>query len=77
MAVVVTEFKLTQDCKFALWEYGDSKEVYLEYIERQSDPWYSDTETSVTINKEEALKIIELLAEAHGLSIWDISIKGE
>lgn len=47
---------------FECYDFGD---VSLNYIEHSPDPWYSDTETDVSISREEAQKIIEFLKEAY------------
>ena len=41
--------------------------VNLEYPERSSDYWHSDTETSVEISKEQAVEIVRLLKMAFNL----------
>lgn len=38
--------------------------VWLEYIEHSPDPWYGNTETSIDIDKETAIKIVKALKEA-------------
>lgn len=58
--------KLSATCEINLSEYADgarTKEVTLDYFERSSDHWYSDTETSVNIDKAKAKEIIALLQE--------------
>ena len=42
--------------------------VTLNYTEHQADHWYSDTETSVDIEKEDAQKIVDFLRSKYDLS---------
>lgn len=59
-----TAVELDYGCKIVLQEWETfPASVELEYIEHSPDPWYSDTETSVTIDKEQARAIIELLTK--------------
>lgn len=59
-----TTVELGYGCKIVLQEWETfPASVELEYIEHSPDPWYSDTETSVTIDKEQARAIIELLTK--------------
>jgi hypothetical protein len=61
---------ISNGCCFVQTNYGGAesvKEVDLEYIERSSDHWHSDSETSVSITKEQAQEIIELLRDTFNI----------
>ena len=42
-------------------------DVYFTYLERSPDPWYSDSETDVDINREQAMQIISFLRAAFSI----------
>jgi hypothetical protein len=56
------ELKLSNSCKFIKYEYNNY--IELEYVEYACDPFYSDHETSIIIEKEDAFKIIEFLKKS-------------
>lgn len=59
-----TAVELVHGCKIVMQEWDTfPTSVELEYVEYSPDPWYSDTETSVSIDKEQARAIIELLTK--------------
>lgn len=67
--------ELSNGAKLVHTTYGDpvvSMGVELEYEERQGDPWYSDSNTCVDIDRDMAIKIIQFLAEAHGIDAAEI-----
>ena len=59
-------FKIGDTCYLTRADYeGDADPcITLEYTERQADPYYSDTETSLDIDKEKTVEIINMLKEA-------------
>ena len=57
--------KLTSDCYFEWDKYSG---VSLNYTERQADSWYSDTDTSVDIEKEDAQKIVDFLRSKYDIT---------
>lgn len=48
-------------CSLVATEWTYHSDVALEYVERSPDPWYSDTVTSVDIDREMAARIVEFL----------------
>jgi hypothetical protein len=42
-------------------------DVYFTYIEHSPDPWYSDSETDVDIDRDQAIQIIDFLREAFSI----------
>ena len=62
-----TKVELSSSCEFVLTEYDGSvnTSVSVDYTERSPDGYYSDSETSIDINKTEAENIIKLLLKAH------------
>lgn len=48
----------------SVWGFPFPTTVELEYVEHSPDAWYSDTDTSVNINRETAEKIIAALKAA-------------
>lgn len=62
----VETLKLSGSCEFTLTthEGTEHKDVCLEYTEHSSDHWHSDTETSIEINAENAVEIINFLQKA-------------
>jgi len=46
---------------------GGSMDVYLDYIEHSADHWHSDTETSLDIDKDKAVEIINFLKDAFSI----------
>lgn len=54
--------KISSSCRlvFSEW-YSKEHPVCLEYIEHSPDSWYSDTETSIDIDKEMAQNIVQFL----------------
>ena len=60
----VYEHPLTDYCKLKFerftinWSY-----MALCYIERQGDPWFSDSETEVDLEKEDCVKLIQFLMQ--------------
>ena len=56
--------EISGDCCLESYDhYG----VVLCYVEHQADSYYSDTETTVDIDKDLAVKIIEWLTEKYQL----------
>lgn len=56
--------ELSSSCKLELNVYQFGKpEANIVYTEHASDPWYSNTETDCSINKEQAEQMIQLLQE--------------
>lgn len=58
---VERRFHIGKNIWFDVQDFGDNKDVYLTYVEHSPDPWYSDVETNVDIEREDAIKIIEFL----------------
>jgi len=57
-----TKLELSPTCAFVLYEYETAPdELMLDYTEHSADHWYSDTETSIEITKEQAGQIVLLL----------------
>lgn len=54
-------FNINKNCWFEVQDWGGSKDVYLTYIEHSPDHWYSDYETDVIIERDDAINIIEFL----------------
>lgn len=65
-----TKLQISPTCAFVRSEYGDpviSTDVDLEYTEHSTDHWHRDSETSLTINRETAIQIVEFLTESFKL----------
>lgn len=60
--------KLSNSCNF-VFDMWNSKEspVCLEYTEHSSDNWHSDTETSIDIDKEKAVELVEFLKKYYSI----------
>ncbi|MAO23817.1 MAG: hypothetical protein Unbinned3818contig1000_1 [Prokaryotic dsDNA virus sp.] len=64
-----TKVILSGSCELVRTVYGGKFEddISLDYVERSSDPYYSDNDTSIDISKEAAIDMVKLLTEAFGL----------
>lgn len=60
------QIEIGSTCHLTKTEYGEniSPDVSLDYIERSNDHWYSPTETSLDIDKEKAIEIVNFLKDA-------------
>ena len=64
------KLELTASCHFEVTRYeGYPTDVSLEYVEHACDHWSSDARTSVTINEEDARKIVAFLTAAFGPNV--------
>ena len=62
-----SRLKINHNCSLVLTTFDHCPpSVELEYVERSPDPWYSDSETSVEIEEEQAREIVAFLREAFG-----------
>lgn len=62
------KLELTPTCHFVKTHYGQKfQDITLEYTEHSPDPWYSDTDTCIDIDKEIAIKIIDFLKQAFNI----------
>jgi hypothetical protein len=60
-----TRVPITGTCAVVLTEWdGIPADVCIEYVERQSDPYYTDSETAADIDAETAAQIINVLFRA-------------
>jgi hypothetical protein len=60
-----TRVQITGTCAVVLAEWDDiPANVCVEYMERQSDPYYTDSETTADIDAETAAQIINVLYRA-------------
>ena len=78
----MTERKLeiTSNCNFVKTSYGDpiiQTDVTLDYVERSPDPYFSDTETSIDINKAKAVEIIKFLVSAFDITLEELRKEGK
>ena len=65
-----TKVEISPLCEFVATIYGDEGgdfDVSLDYTERSPDSWYSDQETTVTIDREKAVEIIEFLQQTFSI----------
>jgi hypothetical protein len=70
MRMKESKLKLSSTCELVKTVYSTpsfAPEVSLDYVERSPDSYYSDTETSVDLDKEKAREIIAFLQEAFGI----------
>ena len=69
MASTTTVVELSDSCMFELieWDSTFGPTLTLDYTEHACDGYFSDNETSIDIDKEMAIKIIEILQKAHKL----------
>lgn len=66
--MVENKLKVCGSCYFVETVYGPGiKDVALEYTEHATDHWSSDTETSIEINKEKAVEIVNFLNKAFSI----------
>lgn len=67
----VTQVELSPTCHLTKFIYGEcvSADISLDYIEHSSDHYHSDDETSIDIDKEKAVEIVEFLNEAFLLNL--------
>lgn len=57
--------ELSTNCQFVDYEWENSPyPVAIEYVERSSDYWYSDTETTIDIDINMAKEIVSFLEKA-------------
>ncbi len=65
----VTKVEIGSTCSLERVVYDEafSPEITLEYIEHSSDSWYQDNVTSLDIDKEKAIEIIQFLEESFDL----------
>jgi hypothetical protein len=60
-----TRVQITGTCAVVLKEWdGIPANVCIEYMERQSDPYYTDSETTADIDAETAAQIVNVLFRA-------------
>lgn len=62
--------ELTSSCSFQAVSWADGAyptDVTLEYTEHSSDHYHSDHETSIDLNKEDAIRIVKFLTRHFGL----------
>tara|TARA_R110000823_G_scaffold92053_1_gene202105 strand:- start:102 stop:320 length:219 start_codon:yes stop_codon:yes gene_type:complete len=66
-----TRVELSSSCEIVLTEYESIFEptLTLDYTEHSSDPWHSDNETSIDIDKDMAIEIILVLQKAYKLEV--------
>lgn len=58
--------RLSPSCAIYSYRYGEySEAATLIYTEHQSDPWYHDTETEITIDERKAHEIINFLLSVY------------
>ena len=64
--MVETQVEIGSSCYLTKIEYGEyfASNISLDYTEHSIDPYLSDNETSLDINKEKAVEIIAFLKEA-------------
>lgn len=68
--MIEKKIELSSGCtvRFNTWDEGFCPPtVDIEYIERAPHGWYSDTETSVDITKEQAIELVKLLKETFNI----------
>jgi hypothetical protein len=68
-----TKIRLSPSCRVVKTEYGGSikPDISIDYIEHSTDPYHSDNETSVFIDRESAIEIVELLSGEFDLRPMD------
>jgi hypothetical protein len=68
------QLKIGDDVKlvFDYWPYGDVHEVTLEYVEHATDYWSQDQDTSVYLDKDKAIEIVNFLKEVYELQEEDL-----
>lgn len=64
-----TILEIDDSTSFSFTEF-DNK-VDLNYIEYSPDAWYSDHETTISIDESQAKDIIRVFIKMHGLSILE------
>jgi uncharacterized protein YuzE len=65
---IETTVELSQSCEVVLIEYEHGGNyVTLDYTEHSSDPYHTDNETSIDIDKDMAIAIISILQKAYKL----------
>ena len=66
-----TRVKLSESCEIVLTEYESifKPDLTLDYTEHSSDPYFSDRETSIDIDKDTAIAIISILQKAYKLKV--------
>lgn len=64
-----TQVEIGSSCHLTKTEYGEHvlPDITIDYIEHSIDPYYSDNETSLDIDKEKAIEIINFLKDAFSL----------
>jgi hypothetical protein len=64
-----TKVALSGSCRIELTEYESvfEPDITLDYTEYSSDPYYSDSYTSIDIDREMAISIIAILQKAYKL----------
>ena len=65
------ELKLSDGCSLVKEHYGDFSYVMIEYIERSTDHYHSDSETQVDIDIDLARKIVKTLESYFGKKIYE------
>tara|TARA_R110000851_G_C12676112_1_gene523244 strand:+ start:53 stop:262 length:210 start_codon:yes stop_codon:yes gene_type:complete len=63
---VKTTVEISESCRFEMEEHDINASLTLDYTEHSSDHWHSDSDTSHDIDKDTAIKIIDLLQKAIG-----------
>lgn len=60
--------KLSNSCNFVfdMWN-SEAYPVCLEYTEHSADHWHSDTETSIDIDKEKAIELVQFLKKHYNI----------
>lgn len=64
---------ITKSCWFEKWSWTAETEVVLHYIEHSPDPWYSDSETDIDIDRATAIEIVEFLTRAFNIDRREIN----
>lgn len=62
----VQKLPISASCEFTLttFEGIEHKSVCLEYTERSSDHWHTDTETSIDIDVDKAREVVAFMHKA-------------
>ena len=68
MTVITRKVEMSSTCSFEFTHYeGFKPDVDITYIEHSSDSYYSDSETTIDIDKEKAIEIIKFMKESFGI----------
>lgn len=60
------KIQISSTCHFIKTTYGENvpPDISIDYTEHSTDHWHSDSETSIDIDKEKAIEIINFLSDA-------------